>query len=256
MLPDPLDPPLTDDDLEAYFAWADQPQDDESPPVDEVERINAVAAWSVCDTGSAEWALRKLAHSAALIAQRDAEARDFHAQIDRWLKGEVKQPQRLVNFLEGQLVTYARRKREEDGDKTVKLPSGEVTSRLNPARPEVTESEAFVEWARTTPMVKAKWSPVMAEVKKRVTFEQVLVPDYGTDALELVPWPDADGAITALVAVSRGISAEALAEWRTVPAENLPNFHAEVWPICEGQRVPGVVEVPEEVTYTVKPSLT
>ncbi len=254
MLPEPLDPPLTDDDLEAYFAHEDHPPDADEELSPWVERV---IAWSVCDTGSAEWAMRKLAHAEHRIAEVKADARRFKDQIEAWEKAQLRTPERAANFFEGQLVTYARKRREEDGDKTIPLPSGKVTSRLNPARPEVVKDDEaeFIEWARTTPMVKAKWSPVMDEVKKRVTFEQVLVPDYGTDALELVPWPDADGAITALVAVPRGISAEALAEWRTMPASDLPNFHAEVWPICEGQRVPGVVEVPAEVKYTVKPSL-
>ncbi len=260
MLP-PLDPPFTDDDLEAYFSWEDEndaletgePMGEEREPF-----LSPVVAWSVCDTGSAEFAMRMLSHTEAAIAQVKADSKRFKEQIERWEAEQLAKPERTVNFFTGQLVTYARRKREEDGDKTVKLPSGAVTSRLNPARPEVTEEEPFIEWARTTPMVKPKWSPVMKEIKARVTFETVMVPNWGVGVLTLVRWPSADGE-SVWVAVPESMITTDDTQRSVVAsetaAEDLPNFHAEVWPICEGRRVPGVVEVPAEVTYSVKPNL-
>lgn len=204
--------------------------------------------------------MRRLARAEAKLGELITDAERFHRQIDTWLAGEAKRPRQESNFFTGQLEAYARRRREEQGEKTLKLPSGAVTSRINPARPEI-EKEAeqvFIEWARTTPMVKAKWSPVMAEVKERVTFETVRVPDFGGEDLVLVRWPGADGdAVWVAVpnvmtyTLTHGVEAGAA----TVAAEDLPNFHDEVWPICEGKRVPGVVQVPAEVTYTVKPSL-
>ncbi len=266
MLPEPLDPPLTDENLEAYFAYEDEndaletgePQGEGRQPFP-----SPVVAWSVCDTGSAEWAMRKLAHAEHQIAEVRADARRFKDQIEAWEKAQLRRPERAANFFTGQLVTYARRKREEEDQKTLKLPSGEVTSRRNPARPEIVKDEEsdFIEWAKATApkAVKAKWSPVMAEVKKVVTFETVLVPDYLSENLTLVRWPSADGEAT-WVAVPPSM-AEAMPAGITdvsseVAAEDLPNFHPEVWPISDGQRVPGVVQVPEEVTYTVKPDLT
>lgn len=255
---DPTEPPpFTDDDLEAYFA--------DEPPADVSEddlpayrqRIEVVAAWSVCDTGSAEWAMRMLAHAEAKLVELTADAERFHEQIDRWLAGEAKRPRQASNFFEGQLEAYARRRREEEGEKTLKLPSGAVTSRLNPARPEISKEaeEAFIAWAMTTPMVKTKWSVSLTEVKKRVTFERVRVPDYGGEELVLLRWPGADGE-SVWVAVPKTM-ADALpaVDASAVAAEDLPNFHDEVWPICEGQRVPGVVQVPAEVTYSVRPGL-
>lgn len=249
---DASDPPFTDEDLEAYFYEVDT--DIKLSSEDAGLSPSPVHAWSVCDTGSAEWAFRRLAHAEALIEDRRAAAKEFKAQIDRWLKSEIARPLRSVTFFTGQLEAYARRRREEEGEKTTTVPSGKVTSRRNPARLEVTDDQAVVAFRDFLPdaAVKAKWSPVVDELKKAVLFKTVWVPDYSTDELELVPWPDADGAVTALVALPRSIPAETLAQWRTIPASDLTDFHDEVWPICDGQRVPGVVQVPAEVTYTVK----
>ena len=78
------------------------------------------------------------------------------------------------------------------------------------------------------------------------------MPDFGDGSgLTLVRWPGADGEAV-WVALPDGMEKDADLN---VAAEDLPHFHDEVWPICEGQRVPGVVEVPAEVTYSVKPAL-
>jgi len=257
MFPEDIDPPFTDDDIERYFEYLD-PDIEPAEDIDEelgARRVAAeVARWSVCDTGSADWAMRKLARAEAVIAARKAEHAKFKAQIDDWLAGEVAVPLRSVNFFTGQIE--ARRLREEEDRKTLKLPSGEVTSRLNPARAEIPkdDEERFIEWARTTPMVKAKWSPVLAEVKKRVTFETVRVPDFGDGNMHLVRWPRSDGEAM-WVAVPENMSEfiPVQSPDDVLAAEDLPNFHDETWAICEGCRVPGVVQVPAEVTFTVKP---
>lgn len=263
MLPDPLDPPFTDDDLEAYLAWEDEndaletgePQGEGREPFP-----TPVVAWSVCDTGSAEWAMRKLAHSTAAAVEIKAQANRFFQQIEQWAEAQLRPLDRSANFFAGQLESYARRQREEDGVKTLKLPSGEVASRLNPARPKVDLEQEFVAWARRDlpAAVKAKWSPVMAEVKDAVKFEVVRVPDFVSDDLVLVRWPSAEGE-TVWVAVPSsmvdGIPGRSGPDESTIAAEDLPNFHDEVWPIFQGHRVPGVTLVPEEITYTVKPAL-
>lgn len=244
-----LEPPFTDDDLEAYFATEDEVTLEDFPGAERV------AAWSVCDTGSAEYAMRRIAHAEVFIAEQRKDAAKFKAQIDAWLADQIKLPERAVNFFTGQLEAYARRKREEDGDKTVKLPSGQVTSRRNPARLDIPDAtkDTFVQWAlgRKLPIVKAKWSPVVDEVKKAVTFERVRVPDFHDGELRLQKWPCAEGE-PVWVALPPTMSGPA---GTTIAAEDLPFFHDEVWPICNGERVPGVVEVPAEVTYTVRPAL-
>src|SRR5690349_16721307 len=121
---DGIDPPLTDDDLDAYFEWEEEnarletgePQGEEREPFP-----SPVAAWSVVDTGTAEWAMRKLAHAESTLIDLEAQAERFHEQIDRWLAGEARKPRQAVNFFTGQLEGYARRKREEDGIKTLNL---------------------------------------------------------------------------------------------------------------------------------------
>lgn len=265
IVPPVIEPPFTDEDLDNYFVWLDfQPEhverDLEGPELP--EHLAPVAAWSVCDTGSAEFAMRTLAHTEALIADRREAAKAWKAQIDRWLAGELARPTRTVNFFTGQLEAYARQKREEDKVKTLKLLSGEVTSRLNPARPEVADEERFISWARNggvPDVVKAKWSPVMDGVKKLVQFRTVVVPNSGTyhDALF-----DVGDHLVALPA-SVDLDADDINEF----LEGLDinkllgvSFHEEsstaVWRDPEGRwwLVPGVVEVPAEVTYQVKPA--
>lgn len=189
-----VDPPFTDDDLNEYLDW--EATWDEGPPEDDAPPgPDKVLAWSVCDTGSAEWAFRRLSNLELAAAEARAAAKEWRAQIDRWERGQLVPLERSINFFTGQIEAYARRKREEEGQKSLKLPSGEVTSRLNPARAEVADPEEFIAWAKANcpSAVKAKWSPVMAEVKKLVTWVETavgLVPLYGDEVvhgLTLVP---------------------------------------------------------------------
>jgi hypothetical protein len=270
LLPDDLEPPpFTDDDLDEYFEWLDHRDDEIPEAIDTEQGLEAppapvVAAWSVCDTGSAEYAMRKLGHAEALIAQRDAEAATFHRQIDRWLAGQIARPKKAVNFFTGQLEAYARRRRELEGEKTLKLPSGDVTSRLNPARPAVADDKptraAFIEWARDRelPLVKPTWSPVIDEIKKAVVFRTVVGPARGEvgqqvydvdDHLVLLPASVAEDVVGQLL---EGMNVDSLLSGGSF--EERP--HTAIYRRDDGSwwLVPGVVQVPEEVTYTVKPA--
>ncbi len=264
LLPDDItDPPLTDDDLEAWQAWEDQDTlDANDEPLPAPPAVVKVIDFSVCDTGTAEWAMRKAAHAKAAVEQIKADADRFLAQIERWENDQRRPHERFLNFLSGQLESYARRKREEDGTKTLSLPSGKVTSRLNPARPDIPKEskEAFVEWAkaRELPVVKAKWEPVMDEVKKAVTFRTVAFPEWVSHGEQVY---DVDDGLVVLPASSDPEKVEAYLEGMDLAAL-IGNGYVErpstaVYRRDDGSwwLVPGVVEVPAEVTYSVKPDL-
>lgn len=268
---DPTEPPFTDEDLEAYFEWEDEnerletgePQGEEREPFP-----SPVVAWSVCDTGSAEYAMRMLAHAEAKLVELTTDAERFHEQIDRWLAGEAKRPRQASNFFEGQLEAYARRRREEDEkQKTLTVPSGVVTSHRNPARAAVAEDkptkEAFIEWAkaRGLPLVKAKWSPVMDEIKKSVVFRTVVFPKTGDHAQQVHDVDDHLLVLPTFVAEENvesqleGLNVGVLIDPESGAFEERENV--AIYRRDDGSwwLVPGVVLVPAEVTYTVKPSL-
>ncbi len=248
MLPD-IDPPFPDDDLEAYFeCWEAEGVGAEGVPIP----MN-VTAWTVCDTGTAEWALRRLASAEARTAEVKADAERFRPH------------QRAVNYFAGRLTDYARRKREEDGTKTLSLPSGKVTSRLNPARHDIPkESKAeFVEWAkaRELPVVKAKWEPVMDEVKKAVVFRTVCFPRFVGHGDQVYDAGDHLLVVPSTLSVPIEEWLEALGgsiENLLGPAGNLEERPSTaIYRRDDGSwwLVPGVVEVPAEVRYTVVPDL-
>lgn len=265
LLPDDIDaPPFTDEDLEAYFEWEDDPGAEE--PDNEPSTVQRVAAWSVCDTSTAEWAMRRSARARQEVDEVNGNAELFIAQIERWREEQLRQPERALNFFAGQLVTYARRKREEDGLKTLKLPSGAVTSRLNPARPDIPKDakEAFIEWAkaRELPVVKATWAPVMDEVKKHVVFRTVIFPKASVPAEQvyavgshLMVAPHWEQNAEVMLGGLDDSSIPVLTDPETGAFEERPS--TAIYRRDDGSwwLVPGVVEVPAEVTYSVKPSL-
>lgn len=200
----PAEPQLTDEDIDDLFAFDDTDPID-WPIVDGEVVVPKASAWSVTDTGSAEFAMRHLSHATAAVEDIKAQEAAFIQQIETWATGERRPHERRINFFTGMLIDYAARLREE-GQKTVKLPSGEITSRIKPARTDVVDESKFIEWAKANipSAIKAKWSPVMAEVKRLVT-------------------------------------------WTTTEIGSVPVLE-------DGEVVPGVMLVPEDVSFTVKPA--
>lgn len=268
LLPEDLSPPpFTDDELDAWFEWQDSISDyTEDDPLRPEEP--APGKWQITDTGSAEWAMGRYSHTAARIEEAELAAKEFHRQIDDWLRRETLPLHHRANFFHGHLTRFLQERREDpsDGRATVKLPSGDIVSRKVPARPEIVKEamDDFIDWAREAalPVVKAKWSPVMAEVKKIVQFRDVLIPvnvDYDDwlwefddgDYLIAMPRTMPHGQIAPLL---DGLAADSL-----IAAQTHLLTKRGVWeePDTELEPprfrlVPGVVQVPEHVNYDVK----
>ena len=267
LLPEDLSPPpFTDEELDDYFAWQDQqvvytgddPLLPEPPPL---------ARWQITDTGSADWAMRRYAHLQARIEDAELHAAEFKRQIDEWLRREKTPLEHRANFFFGHLTRFLQDRREDpsDGRATVKLPSGDIVSRKVPARPEILKEaeQDFIEWAqeRKLPVVKAKWSPVMKEVKKVIEFREVLVPlvgDYGVKLWTLKDRPeDGDGDLIAVPASMPADQVIALLDGLTRDSLLANGTHnVQVFGVYATQvgyeLVPGVVQVPEHVNYDVK----
>lgn len=279
MLPAYLDdaPPLTDDDLDALFDWEDLAGPDaatfdpaSSPGEAAVEVVKAWNAgapaqrWQVADMPSAEWAMRRYATLDAEISEKEHLAADWIDQVRQWLDRTRRPLVRRRDFFEHHLTDYALRWREQDPkrNKTLNLPSGDVPTRLVPARPEVQDDEAFVTWAHTNApsAIKSKWSPVAAEVKGLVEFLPAWV-ENGRD--------DINGAVVSykgcLIAVPMEPDLQARlhdGDFTCVHEETLPL--RRIMPLVRSvddetvdramyMLVPGVVQVPETIKVSVKP---
>ena len=268
LLPDDLaEPPFTDDDLDAYFAWEDTPYDGPSstdPGVMEPEPEPRLSRWSIEDTGAAEWSMRKLAHVQAEIASTNARAAEFIRQIERWRQDQLKPLVRPAEFFDAALQDYLRRVREADPKKkSVKLPSGEITSTLSRERPGIVQgSEAeFIGWAKSSGLdnlVRVKEEPDVNEMKKVVKFRPVVVPfdsEYNHDLCvvgdRLVAFPS---TIDTKAGGPGKVDADALDS--LLAAGTFVEALLPVWTDVRGNAwlVRAVELVPEKITYKVEPA--
>ena len=239
-------PPFTDDELDDLFAWLDSSSDGppDSVPASKPDR------WSVTDDRSAEWAMRMYVAVDVVIAKLEDDAEVYIAQVRAWLDRATKPLKRRRQFFSGHITDYALRRRHEDPDfKTLKLPSGDVPTRLVPSRPEILDSDHFVAWARlhAPGTVKARWSPVVAEVKKAVTFATVRVHDTLGRSDVVVRQQGTDQ----LIAVVPDLPA--------IPVSRMTeDFHDEVLPLYPvGDHfivVPAVDEIPETISASIRPA--
>lgn len=135
-------PPMTDDDLAAYFAVMDAgPNAELVNGPDHVDPDHAAAiedaahvhGWRVEADDQAEWAMRKLALAQSelrvMVEQRD----EYVARIDQWLDRTSRQTRRTIAYMTERLEDYGVRRRDAGGAATLSLPSGVVkTSKAEP----------------------------------------------------------------------------------------------------------------------------
>ena len=135
-----VDEPLTDDDLDRYFAM-NEGTDQTMPLADDHAR--SVDGWRIEDDETADWALRKLAVAAVERQVLVEQADEYIARIRSWFDRVARKHERTMSFMENRLEDYGLRRREAGGAKTVELPSGVIrTSEAKPAA-EVDDDEAL-----------------------------------------------------------------------------------------------------------------
>lgn len=109
-----------------------------------------VALWSITDDGSAEWAMRKLAQIESRRAEIDSQAAAWIAEIRDWQTGETRRLDQRAGFFRYHLTEYAGAYRALDPkrNKTLRLPSGKVSSTETSPKAKVADQDAVAAWLR------------------------------------------------------------------------------------------------------------
>ena len=157
-------------------------------------------AFSISNDDEALWAMRRLAQAQRRVDEVKRQAQIEIDRINRWILATVESDGRTVDYFERILGDYMMRVRESevDGRKSLSFPDGAVTSRVVSPKVEVTDLDAFLNWAEANG--HAEWVRVKREANLSVIKQGV---DYGTDA---VLDPVTGIAIDGLAPVEGGIS--------------------------------------------------
>lgn len=109
--------------------------------------IDAPEPFTITDDDLAEWAMRKYAAYRSRIAAAERIAEKERARIDWWLDDQKKKHERHATFFQGLLERYALSQREVDGRKSIDLPHGVIKTRIGQPKYEITDLDAFADWA-------------------------------------------------------------------------------------------------------------
>lgn len=104
--------------------------------------------WQPRSDGEAEWALRKYLEARDDVEVIEATADDYVSKIRNWAQQRTARARRAMEFFAGHLGRYAVEQRAASGGrrKTLRLPSGEVPTRGNPLRLDVTDEAKLEAW--------------------------------------------------------------------------------------------------------------
>lgn len=184
-------------ELDEYLDHLEQPDDYHSPEVDQYPREpdgGPQGPWSVQNDGAADWALRKLAKVKAKRAEVHQLADERLANIHRW-SHEVDAPliadEARWNFL---LSDYALRRREETGEKSVKLPNGTLGTTLHNqgGAVEITAKAELLAWLATYHDLEDRWckidpEPQVSRIKPEVFIESGAICGNCGEPIVLIP---------------------------------------------------------------------
>lgn len=105
--------------------------------------------FAIDSTDRAEWALSRIAHAEGEIAKKVAHYEAAVKRAQEWLLSDSKPHQRTIETMTELLRPWANLEVARNGKKkSVKLIGGEVGFRAGPARLEVTDEAAAVEWLK------------------------------------------------------------------------------------------------------------
>jgi len=97
--------------------------------------------WHIRDQRSAEWVMRKLARARRDLAGLDEELAEYRSQLDDWRANAGAGAERTEKWATAALTAWALDERDADPEaRTQHLPSGTVTTRMVPPRPEVLDA--------------------------------------------------------------------------------------------------------------------
>lgn len=128
-----------EEDLDNYLEEVEDPTG--GYPLDSGER-----PWKPVDDSAADWCLRKLARARAQRAEVDKLLRERVEHLQRWHQDATAPLLKEEAHWTGLLDEYALWRREETGAKSVKLPNGELATRLYHEAVEITDFKALLAW--------------------------------------------------------------------------------------------------------------
>ena len=134
--------------------------------------------WRIRSDREAEWAMRIYALAAAELADAEANAAAWRADITRWLAGQRRRPDATLAFMGFHLRSYQAARREADPKAaTLTLPSGVVKSRKVGERVDIDDPASVVLWAQSQgrdDLLKSE--PRLTEVRETVEVQTVSSP--------------------------------------------------------------------------------
>ena len=135
---------------------------------DDLERISD-GTWRIEDDAKANWALRKLDQKQREIDRIEANVRREIDRINALKDAAVKTLKDDLSFFAMHLTGYRRRLEQDNKDlpQTYKLPSGVITRRKGQSRMEVTDEQAFIEWAEANDPDLYKRSPLVSGLTRK-----------------------------------------------------------------------------------------
>lgn len=214
-----------------------------------------VQAWRIDGTGSAAWALAKVAEAEAAIEDATAQAVEWYGRIDAWLVEQSAPHRRTLNYFTGQLERYALDVREADPKrKSLVLPGGKVQTTSKRAKVIVTDEAAVIEWAKRHCPLAVKRETVtkllVSELRTRVHARKLLTLAWVTNSCGCkVSVRDDEGLtipdVGTLVESCSECGAEALI------GKIEPLAYRWLATTEDGAHVPGVDVQPDEVTARV-----
>ena len=101
-------------------------------------------AFAVVDQQTAEWTVRKIGEHRKKQAEIKELADAEIARIKEWAEKQTKQHENSVEYLQGVLRPWF----EEQGEKSISLPSGRVRFRKVPDKFNFTDETAVIAWAK------------------------------------------------------------------------------------------------------------
>lgn len=209
-LPPENEAPFPDEALDEYL----DPDRFPGPlPVPEFDRLRR---FEPTNDVEAEKLMRRLV---AAIRRRDLikqQAADLIVPIEAWRDKELAPFDRRIAWLRDHLMIYAVKRRHRLGEKdpqakTLRLPSGEVSTTRKAPRIDVMDVDEFTAWAELA-------------------------------APELLRWPDPPPPAPAKAEIKKAVQ--------------IVEKDGELLPLLNGEIVPGLVVLGEDVTADPKPDLT
>lgn len=128
-------------DLDDYLDQAEDPTG--GYPLDDGER-----PWKIADDSAADWCLRKLARARARQDEVDDLLKERMEHLSAWYSNVIVPMEKEVGHWVGLLNEYALWRRQETGSASVKLPNGELRTRLHDkgGTVEVSDAKALLAW--------------------------------------------------------------------------------------------------------------